>query len=113
VKDNPSELAYVIPAEGATMYQEDICILKSAPNKENAKKFLEFYLQPEIAALNVSQQMNGTPNIPARALTPDYIKNDPNITVPDDVMTRLQMFEDLGAGLKLYDRIWTRIRTAE
>jgi len=113
VRDNPAELAYVIPAEGATMYQEDICILKSAPNKENAKKFLEFYLQPEIAALNVSQQMNGTPNIPARALAPDYIKNDPNITVPDDVLARLQMFEDLGPDLKLYDRIWTRIRTAE
>ena len=111
-RDNP-DVAYVIPAEGATMYQEDICILKSAPNKENAKKFLEFYLQPEIAALNVSQQMNGTPNVPARALTPDYIKENPNITVPDDVMARLQMFKDLGAGLKAYDRVWTKIRTAE
>lgn len=113
VKENPAELGYVIPAEGATIYQENICILKSAPNKENAKKFLEFYLQPEIAALNVAQQMNGTPNVPARALTPDYIKDNPSITVPDDVLARLQMFEDLGADLKLYDRIWTRIRTAE
>jgi spermidine/putrescine transport system substrate-binding protein len=112
-KDKPEELAYVIPEEGATIYQENICILKSAPNKENAKKFLEFYLQPEIAALNVSQQMNGTPNIPARALTPDYIKDNPNITVTPEIMARLQMFEDLGADLKAYDRIWTKIRTAE
>ncbi len=54
-------LAYVIPEEGATMYQEDICVLASAPNKDNAKKFLQFYLQPEISALNVQQQLNGTP----------------------------------------------------
>jgi len=113
VMENPKELAYVIPEEGATMYQEDICILKSAPNKANAKKFLEFYLRPEIAALNVSQQMNGTPNIPARALTPDNIKNNMNINVPDDVMKRLQIFVDLGKDLKMYDRVWTKVRTAQ
>ena len=111
VLENPEELAYVIPAEGATIYQEDICILESAPNKENAKLFLEFYMRPEIAALNVSQQMNGTWNVPARELTPDYIKNNPNINVPPETMERLQMFEDLGEDLKMYDRVWTRIRT--
>ena len=61
------------------MYQENICVLASAPNKENARKFMEFYLRPEIAALNVSQQFNGTPNTPANALTPDVIKSNPNI----------------------------------
>ena len=60
----PKKLGYVIPEEGATMYQEDICVLKSAPNKENAIKFLQFYTQPEVAALNVEQQTNGTANVP-------------------------------------------------
>jgi spermidine/putrescine transport system substrate-binding protein len=106
-------MKYVIPAEGATMYQENICVLASAPNKENAKKFLEFYLRPEIAALNVSQQFNGTANIPARDLIPDEIKNDPNITATVDTMERLQIFEDIGAALKLYDRAWNTIRTAQ
>ena len=64
----PDKLGFVIPEEGATMYQEDICVLKSAPNKENAVRFLEFYMQPEIAALNVAQQVNGTANMPAREL---------------------------------------------
>lgn len=113
VKQRPEELAYVIPAEGATMYQENICVLKSAPNKDNARKFLEFYLRPEIAALNVSQQMNGTPNIPARALTPDFIKDDPNITPDAETMGRLQIFEELGGALRMYDRAWNRVRTAQ
>jgi spermidine/putrescine transport system substrate-binding protein len=107
------DIKYVIPAEGATMYQENICVLKSAPNMENAKKFLEFYLRPEIAALNVAQQFNGTPNVPANALTPDYIKSNPNINVSDETMARLQIFEDIGAALKLYDRAWNTIRTAQ
>lgn len=113
VKDNPDELGYVIPEEGATMYQEDICILKSAPDKENAKKFLEFYLKPEIPALNMAQQMNGSANVPARALAPSYIKDNPNINVPPEVMARLQIFENLGKDLKMYDRVWTKIRTAQ
>lgn len=67
---NPKDLGYVIPEEGATMYQEDICVLKTAPNKENAIKFMQFYTRPEVAALNIEQQTNGTANVPARQLTP-------------------------------------------
>jgi spermidine/putrescine transport system substrate-binding protein len=106
-------IKYVIPVEGATMYQENICVLKDAPNKEAAQKFLEFYLSPEIAALNVAQQFNGTPNIPANDLTPDFIKSNPNINVSAETMARLQIFEDLGAALKAYDRAWTAIKTAQ
>jgi len=113
VFQNPKKLGYVIPEEGATMYQEDICVLKTAPNKENAKKFLEFYTQPEVAALNIAQQTNGTPNVPARALEPENIKNSQEINPPQDVMKRLQIFVDLGADIRKYDRVWTTIKTAQ
>jgi len=110
---NPKDLGYVIPEEGATMYQEDMCILKSAPNKDNALKFMQFYTKPEIAALNVSQQTNGTANVPARQLTPDNIKNSTEINPTDETMKRLQIFEDLGAGLRQFDRAWTKVKTAQ
>ena len=113
VAENPDILGYVIPEEGATMYQEDMCVLDSAPNMENAIKFLEFYLQPEIAALNVEQQMNGTPNIPAQDLIPEEIASNPTIYPPQDVLENLQLFEDLGRDLQLYNREWTRIKTAQ
>ncbi len=111
VFQDPDTMAYVVPKEGATMYQEDICVLASAPNKENAKRFMEFYLQPEIAALNVEQQMNGTPNIPARALLREELKTHPGMNPSPEVMEKLQIFEDLGKDLRKYDRIWTKIRT--
>ncbi|MGQ0564305.1 MAG: polyamine ABC transporter substrate-binding protein [Gemmobacter sp.] len=106
-------IKYVIPAEGATLYQENICVLKDAPNKAAAQKFMEFYLRPDIAALNVAQQFNGTPNVPANDLTPDFIKSNPSINVPAETMSRLQIFEDLGAALKAYDRAWSAIKTAQ
>lgn len=113
VLGNPKDLGYVIPEEGATMYQEDMCVLKTAPNKDNALKFMQFYTRPEIAALNVSQQTNGTANVPARQLTPDNIKNSKEINPTDDTMKRLQIFEDIGAGLRQVDRAWTKVKTAQ
>jgi spermidine/putrescine transport system substrate-binding protein len=110
---NEKDLGYVIPEEGATMYQEDACVLKSAPNKENAIKFLQFYTRPEIVALNVSQQTNGTANVPARQLTPEKIKNSKEINPPAETMARLQIFEDLGPALRQLDRVWTKVKTAQ
>lgn len=113
VKQAPDVLAYIIPTEGATMYQEDMCVLASAPNKENAKKFLQFYLRPEIAALNVEQQLNGTPNIPALQLIPNDISSNASIYPPQEVIDKLQIFVDLGRDLQLYNSEWTRIKTAQ
>lgn len=110
VSQMPDVLEYVIPEEGATIYQEDLCVLKSAPNKDNAKKFLEFYLQPEIAALNVEQQMNGTTNIPARDLIPEEIANNPTMYPPQEIMDKLQIFHDLGPDIRLYAREWRRVK---
>ncbi len=106
-------LQYVIPAEGSTMYEEAMCVLESAPNKEAAVRFMEFFMRPEIAAMNTNQQFNGSVNIPARELVSDAIKNNPSINPPAETMARLQMFEDVGAALKLYDRAWNTIRTAD
>ncbi len=113
VLSKPEKLGYVIPEEGATMYQEDICVLKSAPNKENAKKFMEFYTQPEVAALNIAQQTNGTANVPARQLTPENIRNSKEINPPAGVMERLQIFVDLGKDVRKVDRVWTQIKTTQ
>jgi spermidine/putrescine transport system substrate-binding protein len=109
----PDKVGFVIPEEGATMYQEDICVLKTAPNKDSAIRFMEFYMQPEIAALNTVQQVNGTANVPARDLLSPELKANPNTNPPPEVIAKLQIFEDLGDDLRKYNRVWTRVRTAQ
>jgi spermidine/putrescine transport system substrate-binding protein len=106
----PGELAFIIPVEGSTMYQEDVCMLKTAPNKENAKKFMEFLLRPEISAENTTMLTNGSVNKAAIPLLPDILKNNATINPPADVRAKLQIFEDLGSNLKLYDRAWSRVK---
>tara|TARA_B100000686_G_C16605743_1_gene871092 strand:+ start:60 stop:1109 length:1050 start_codon:yes stop_codon:yes gene_type:complete len=110
-EDPEQKLAYALPEEGAEMYQEDMCILSSAPNKENAKKFMEFYLKPENPALNTEQQLNISANGPSRAMLSDDLKSNPFINPPAEVYKSLQIFEDLGADIKKYTREWTKIRS--
>lgn len=106
----PDELAFIVPEEGATMYQEDLCMLKTSPNKENALKFMEFMLRPEISALNTTILTNGSVNTAAIALLPDELKNHPAVNPPADVRAKMQIFEDLGADLRVYDRAWSRVK---
>ena len=113
VQENPDVLGYIIPKEGATMYQEDMCVLKKAPNKANAIKFMKFYLRPEIAALNVKQQMNGTPNTPALKYIPKDIANNQSIYPSQEVIDKLQIFKDIGQDIQLYNREWTKIKTSK
>jgi spermidine/putrescine transport system substrate-binding protein len=58
-------------------------------------------------------RQHGTPNIPANELTPEAIRANPAINVGAETLARLQIFEDIGAGLKFYDRAWNTIRTAQ
>ncbi len=109
-EDPEQKLAYALPEEGAEMYQEDMCILKSAPNKANAKKFMEFYLNPENPALNTEQQLNISANGPSRAMLSADLKSNPFINPPAEVYESLQIFEDLGGDIKKYTREWTKIR---
>ncbi|MGD9508681.1 MAG: spermidine/putrescine ABC transporter substrate-binding protein [Geminicoccaceae bacterium] len=110
VNRRPDELGFVIPSEGATMYQENICMLKTAPNKENAKKFMEFMLRPEVSVLNTTMLTNGSVNTAAIPLLPEDLKNNPATNPPPEVRAKLQIFEDLGADLKIYDRAWARVK---
>ncbi len=93
VAENPDILGYVTPKKGATMFQEDICVLKSTPNYDNAFKFMAYYLKPEIAALNVEQQKPGTPNLPAEALIPPEFAGNATIFPGQAVLDKLQIFE--------------------
>jgi spermidine/putrescine transport system substrate-binding protein len=112
VNRKPDELGFVIPSEGATMYQEDICMLKTAPNKENARKFMEFMTRPDVSAMNTTMLTNGSVNKAAVELLPPDLKNNPAINPPPEVRARLQIFEDLGPDLKIYDRAWARVKAS-
>jgi len=105
-------IAYVIPKEGCTIFQDNMAVPVSAPNKYTAMVFINYLADPEIAAQNAEFVGYPSPNAAAREfIDPEILANE-SIYPPDDVMQRLQFIEDVGDALELYDRIWTEFKAA-
>ena len=105
------ETVYLIPREGSQIWLDNLVILANAPHKELAAKFLNFCLDPDVAARISNFTQFSTPNATARAKIQPELLNNPAIYPPADVMAKLEFLSDLGANLRLYDEVWTQIKS--
>ncbi|MCK0198618.1 extracellular solute-binding protein [Ancylobacter sp. 6x-1] len=106
---NP-DVAFGYPKEGYPIFMDSATILKDAKNVENAKKFLNFIMEPENAALisAFAKYANGIKG--SAAFLPPEMKDAPELVIP-------AQYEKAGEFLKacspevsqLYARIWTDV----
>jgi spermidine/putrescine transport system substrate-binding protein len=102
---------YIIPKEGSEIWLDNLVILAKAPNKELARKFIDFVLDENVGARISNFTQFSTPNAAARAhVQPELLKN-PSIYPPPDVMAKLEFLQDVGGNLRLYDEVWTQIKS--
>jgi len=107
-------LRYVIPTEGCTVWQDNLCVPKTAPHKYTAMVFIDFLNRPDIAGRNASYIMYGSPNKAAReqGYIDQEVLNNPGVYPPPEVWKRLQWIKDVGEeGTLKLDRLWTEIKT--
>lgn len=108
-KENPSIKA-VIPKEGiATMWQDNFVIPKGAPHKENAEKFIDFILRPEISKEITLEQPYPSAVEEAMDLLPEDFRKEMDI-IPKDQIKQESYILDVGEALKYYDQVWTSIK---
>ncbi len=111
MRENP-DLEYVIPKEGTNVWMDCWVILKDAPNKENAEKFIDFMCRPDIALKNFEYITYSTPNTAAwELIEEDDIKNS-EIAFPDlSDYSGLETFVYLGEeGDALYNELWKEVK---
>src|SRR5688572_12543471 len=105
-------IAYVIPSEGCTIWQDNMAIPVGAPNAYTAMIFMNYTQFPEIAAQNAEWVGYATPNKAAKEfIDPEMLANE-GIYPTAEVAESLQWIEDVGPALELYDRIWTEFKAA-
>jgi len=108
------DLQYVLPKEGFAIWIDSIAILNNAPHLENAYKFLNFMLRPDVAK-NISLITgNATPNLAARKLLPKAIQHNP-ISYPDAKTLRNGFFQyDIDdKTLQLLSKYWEKLKIGE
>ncbi len=110
VANAPDRLAYMIPKEGGTLWVDNVAFPKTARNVDAAYQFLNFLMEPEMAAKIVNGVHYAGANRAALPLIDGKIRNDPSIYPPQEVLDRCELIEELGETTQLIDELWTEIK---
>lgn len=106
-----SDFKYVLPKEGTNVWVDSMAVPKSAKNKEEAYKFIDFILRPEIGKQLAEYLGYSTPNLAAQQLLPEEVRNNEVIYPKTNVFELNDVQVDIKEATELYDRIWTEIKS--
>ncbi|AMY70926.1 extracellular solute-binding protein [Frigidibacter albus] len=112
IADNP-DVVYVLPEEGGTMWIDGYSVLKDAPNKDAAYKFLSYILRPEVAAKTTELTKTATVVSGSKALLPPEIANNSAIFPDEATIANADFILDLGEAMKFYQDGWTKVKAAQ
>jgi spermidine/putrescine transport system substrate-binding protein len=107
------DLTYVVPTEGAEMWQDCLAIPAGAPRPENAHAFINFILDPQVEAGIAKTVQYATPNVEAKKLMDKEYNENPAIFPPPEVVAKCEPALYLGEDVtKARDEVWTRVKAA-
>lgn len=114
IHENPdSKLAYVIPKSGTSLWSDTMVIPRTAPNPDAAYAWINFMLQPAIAADITQRLFFATPNQGAMDQLPTSLRNNQNLFPPDEVLQRCERIQPLDPKVtELYEQYWTKLTSA-
>jgi len=104
-----ADLEYAFPKEGYVLWMDNVVLLKDAPNRDNAIKFMNFLLDPENAAAvtNYAQYISGVKG--ADKYFVDEVKNAPELNPPAGQAGAF--IQACSSDVqKVYDTIWTNLK---
>ncbi len=107
--ERPS-VRFVVPKEGGTVWSDCLVVLKTSKNKDLAMQFVNFLLDPGVAARTTNRVLFASSNREARSLVREQVRDNPAVYVPDSVFERLEWMTDVGKAIRLYDRAWTELK---
>ena len=112
--EKPVNVAYTVPKEGAIMWFDMLAIPADAPHPGNAHAFLNFIMDPAVAAgiSNFVAYANG--NSASLPFIRDEVKNDPSVYPTAEARKNLHphLAESQEFSRDL-NRAWTRVRTGQ
>ncbi|MFB9885568.1 polyamine ABC transporter substrate-binding protein [Balneatrix alpica] len=109
---NGVTVEYRIPKEGAQMWVDSLVIPADAKHAENAHKFIDFVLRPEVVAGITNYVMYANPNAKATELVDEAVKTNAGIYPSEEVKAKLFMVTPRSAKIeRIITRTWTTIQT--
>jgi spermidine/putrescine-binding protein len=82
------DISYFIPEEGAPLWLDSFAILREAPNREMAHKFINFMCQPEVAAENANYVWYKPPVKGAEQWMTEDLVGDEALNPPESILQK-------------------------
>jgi len=106
------EIAFRVPREGAQMSIDMLGIPADAPHPENALRFIDYILRPEVIAAISNAVSYPNPNLAATAFVKPEIRDDPGIYPPEAVRRLLYIDQPAPRAYeRLRTRLWSRCKS--
>lgn len=96
------DVEYVVPEEGSNLWFDNMVIPKTSKNPEAAHKFINFILDPEVAAQNTEYVGYSTPNKGALQFMDEEVISDERFYPDEEMTAKLEVYENLGKKMLAY-----------
>lgn len=108
------DITVMVPKSGVSLWIDTLAIPKDAVNVENAYRYLNWVLTPEIAAQNADAVTYAPASLPARKLMNKEYSNDPSIFPSDEVLANSYLVLPIKTELLKYElRLWQNIKAGK
>jgi len=113
-KELRDNISYILPDEGTILWGDNFVIPKNSPHQYTAELFLNFTLQPEIAAQIVNENLYATANVAAYPHIDPEILNNPIVFPNNDDLKNGEVVLPLSdAATAQHAELWKRFLAAE
>jgi putrescine transport system substrate-binding protein len=106
-QDENDKVAYAIPKEGTSVFVDVMCVPTSAPHPKNAARFMNYVLDPKVAAAISTYVSYGTPVPAAKKYLPKEQIEDPGIYPPKS--TKLHVVTLTGPQIQKWQQTFDAI----
>lgn len=108
------KIAVLVPKEGVGVWIDSFMIPKDAQNVANALKYINYTLDPKVAAKNGNFVTFAPASKPARALMNKTYANDPSIFLPPDIMAKsFVVLPKTPDAVKLSVRLFQQVKAGQ
>lgn len=106
-----SSIKVVFPEEGPYVFMDNWCITKESPNYDNAIKFINFMMDPEVVQMVLEEFPYLNPNKTAVEAMGEEYSGNPAKNPPAEVIAAGEYVENLDVDtLAVYDEMWTELK---
>lgn len=107
------DVAYVTPREGVSIACDHMVIPTTARQVKLAHAFINFLLDPHVAAENTEFVQFLCPNRSSYQYLSEETRTNPAIFLPPEILAKSEVIKYLGAADAKYRAIWDAIKAAE